>query len=415
MNKLCLMFPGQGSQYIGMGKALYDSYDIVKECFGEASEVLGLQLDKLCFQGDIEELTATENAQPAMLTVSYAAYQVLMKEIKCNPSVVVGHSLGEITALTCTGAISFADAIKITQQRGKLMGEVIGRRNGSMMAVLDMNEFELEEMCRRISSDDIQVSIANYNSPVQMVVSGHRKAVDKLKVELDSMKVRTAVLNVSAPFHTDIMYPAAVKLRKVLEQYSYHEFKWPVISNVTATPYEHREYIVSKLTNQVFQPVQWRKSIQYAINQDVDTFVEIGPQNVLRNLMSQIDRQKKAYSFCEIKDLDVIREAGIEAKPDGMGLITACLTTAVSTQNFNRDNEEYELGVVVPYKKIQEMKDKLQREGREPMKEQLKEALSHLNHILKTKKISDIERKHKINKILFHTNTAELLTLSDFD
>ncbi len=414
MNKLCLMFPGQGSQYIGMGKSLYDSYDIAKECFDEASEVLGLQLDKLCFSGDIEELTATENAQPAILTVSYVAYQVLMKEIKCNPSVVAGHSLGEITALTCTGAISFADAIKIAQQRGKLMGEVIGRGEGSMMAVLDMNEFELEEMCRRISSDDIPVSIANYNSPVQMVVSGHRKAVDKLKAELDSMNVRTAVLNVSAPFHTDIMYPAAIKLRKVLGEYSYHEFKWPVISNVTATPYEHREYIVSKLTNQVYQPVQWMKSIQYAINQDIDTFVEIGPKNVLRNLISQIDRQKKAYSFSEIKDLDVLKEAGIEAKPDGIGLITACLTTAVSTQNFNGDNEEYERGVVMPYRRIQEMKDRLQSEGREPAMEQLKEAVILVNNILKTKKVPDIERKRRINKILFQTNTADLLTLSDF-
>ena len=415
MSKLCLMFPGQGSQYIGMGKSLYDSYDIVKECFEEAGEVLGIKLDKLCFSGDIEELTATENAQPAILRVSYAAYQVLMKEIKCNPSVVAGHSLGEITALTCTGAISFADAIKIAQQRGKLMGEVIGRGEGTMMAVMDMNEFELEEMCRRISSSDLKVSIANYNSPVQMVVSGHRKAVEKLKAELDSMNVRTTVLNVSAPFHTDIMYPAALRLRKVLGEYSYHGFKWPVISNVTATPYEHRAYIVSKLTNQVYQPVQWLKSIQYAINQDIDTFVEIGPKNVLRNLISQIDRQKKAYSFSEIKDLDVLKEAGIEAKPNGIGLITACLTTAVSTQNFNWDNEEYERGVVMPYRRIQEMKDRLQSEGREPVMEQIKEAVSLLNHILKTKKVSDVERKSRINKILFQTNTAELLTLSDFD
>lgn len=415
MSKLCLMFPGQGSQYIGMGKSFYDSYDIAKECFDEASEVLGLQLDKLCFSGDINELTATENAQPAILTVSYVAYQVLMKEINCNPSIVAGHSLGEITALTCAGAISFVDAIKIVQQRGKLMGEVIGRGEGSMMAVSDMSEFELEEMCRRISSDDIPVSIANYNSPVQMVVSGHRKAVDKLKAELDSMNVRTVVLNVSAPFHTGIMYPVAIGLRKVLEEYSYHEFKWPVISNITATPYEHKEYIMPKLTHQVYQPVQWMKSIQYAINQDIDTFVEIGPKNVLRNLIPQIDRRKRAYSFSEIKDLDVLKEAGIEAKPDGMGLITACLTTAVSTQNFNWDNEEYEHGVVMPYRRIQEMKDRLQSEGREPVVEQIKEAVSLLNHILMTKKVPDIERKRRINKILFQTNTAELLTLSDIN
>ena len=132
-------------------------------------------------------------------------------------------------------------------------------------------------------------------------------------------------------------------------------------------------------------------------------------------MISQIDRQKKAYSFSEIKDLDVLKEAGIEAKPDGIGLITACLTTAVSTQNFNEDNEEYERGVVMPYRRIQEMKDRLQSEGREPVMEQIKEAVSLLNHILKTKKVPDIERKSRINKILFQTNTAELLALSDFD
>ncbi|MCX8132085.1 MAG: ACP S-malonyltransferase [Clostridia bacterium] len=414
MKKIALLFPGQGSQYVGMAKNLCDLYTEAREIFQEANETLGFDLKKLCFEGSMEELTKTENTQPALLTASVAAFRVYMKEIGIEPEFAAGHSLGEFSALCCAGGINFSDAVRIVRQRGKFMQEAVPVGLGGMAAVSGVDKSVIEDVCVRASINGKTVVVSNYNSPDQIVISGHSEAVKEAGEKLTSLGARIIPLKVSAPFHSPLMKPAAEKLMEEMGKYSYNELKFPVVSNVTAMPYPGSVSIIEYLSKQIVQPVRWQPSMEFVQKQGVELAIELGPQTVLRNLMKKNAPGIKTFSYDVDSDVQAAKKllssdgSGVEDIKQGMSVITKCIATAVSTKNSNWDEQEYQKGVVEPYRKMTNLRDELEKEGRQPTIEEVREALDMLKNVLNTKKVPASEQMERLNKILETTGTKDL-------
>lgn len=411
MKKVAFLFPGQGAQYVGMSKKICEMFPAAEQTFEEANDILGFNLQNLCFDGSMEELTKTENTQPAILTASVAAFRVFMKEIGVLPEYTAGHSLGEISALCCSGAIDFCDALRLVRQRGKFMQEAVPLGIGSMAAVSGIKQNLIEEECKRASDNGKLVVVSNYNSPDQIVISGYAESVKAVETNLKEKGARVIPLKVSAPFHSPLMKPAAEKLNEELKKYSYKDFKWPVLSNVTAKPYGQKENIIDYLTKQIVNPVRWQESMKYLEKQGVNLVVEMGPRTVLKNLMRRNIPGLKALSYDVETDMEKVKTAFSETKQspvNGMNVITKCIAIAVCTKNRNFNNDEYQKGVVESYRKIQTMKDELVKESAEPTVDQLKEALSLLRTIFVTKKVPAEEQTERFNEIFDGTGTREL-------
>jgi len=411
MSKLAFLFPGQGSQYVGMGKAMYDKYPLVKQIFEEANDILGYNISKICFEGGIEELTKTEITQPAILTVSFSAYQVYMKEIGITPVFCAGHSLGEYSALTCSGALKFSDALKIVSLRGRFMQEAVASDVGIMAAVDGIERDIVEKTCKSIyESEKSLIGIACFNSPKQIVVSGEKKSFEIFKEKLGIIGAKIVLLKVSAPFHSSMMCSAATKLNEVLVKYEYSDLNWPVISNVTAKPYFSKDDIVYNLLIQMTEPVRWQESIIYLHEQGVDVCVEMGPQSVLKDLMKQITNSIIVHPFESISSLADTRKVLLsnnfdEVKSNASKVIDRCLAIAICTQNNNWNSVEYYNGVIKPYKKMKEMKEIIEKSGCVPNIDQMREAIEILKTVFCTKKVPIEEQKERFNQILNETNT----------
>lgn len=301
--RFAVLLPGQGSQYVGMGKLLYEKFPLARELFAEASEVLKFSLSELCFNGDVIELTKTYNTQPALLTISYIMYRLYVKEKKLSPTVMLGHSLGELSALVCSEVISFAEGVALARDRGLYMHECGEKNPGAMLAVITPNFDEISRLCKEISSGGAVLEVANYNSENQVVVSGHAAAVEELKRRLKEKNIRSLPLNVSAPFHSSIMRPAADKLRARLSQISLRAPAVPIISNVSGQLYSSEDDISENLAAQVVRPVRWLQSIRTACELGVNLFVEVGPKSVLKNLNRNICSEVCSLSLDVEEDL----------------------------------------------------------------------------------------------------------------
>lgn len=414
MSKTVFLFPSQGSQYVGMGKSIYENFSAARRVFEEANDCLGIDLKELCFSGDLEELTKTENTQPAILTVSFAAYQVFMQEVGIQPDFCAGHSLGEITALTCSGAIRFHDAVKIVRQRGKFMQAASALGMGTMAAVTGVDKAVIVEECQKASEPGDLVVVSNYNSPEQIVISGHKNAVNRAANKLQEYGANVIFIKVSAPFHSPIMEQAALQLEEELKKYEYHSLKYPVISNVDAKAYADPGEIVSKLKAQMVMPVLWADTIKYLESQGVTQAFEIGPKNVLTNLMSKNTSRIQTYPFEKRDDIQTVQsklgrdEANSVPPKSDITVVTKCLAVAVCLKNRNWDNDEYQRGVVEPYRKVQQMQEKIESERRQPTVEEMKAALAMLLSVFETKKTPEKERVERINQILEQTGTQEL-------
>ena len=291
--KLAYLFPGQGSQSVGMGKELAERYPIARHTFDEADAALGYPLSQLCFDGPEDKLKLTEITQPAILTVSVAVFRVLMEHGAPAPSFVAGHSLGEYSAHVAAGTLSFADVVRTVRNRGKYMQEAVPVGVGAMAAVLGMKLEALEEVCKEASGDDITaVAPANINSLNQIVISGTAASVQRA-AELAKAKgaKRAILLPVSAPFHCALMRPAQEALAKDLHDLNFNDPQIPVIKNIDAQPTNKGSEAREALIQQVTGAVQWVKTIRFLLDEGVDTFVEVGPGKVLCGLVGQIEKE----------------------------------------------------------------------------------------------------------------------------
>jgi [acyl-carrier-protein] S-malonyltransferase len=419
MKKVALLFPGQGSQYIGMGKDLCDNYPVAYRTFEEANDILKYDIKKICLEGDMKKLTQTENAQPAILTTSIAAFRVYMQEVGVKPEFVAGHSLGEFSALACSDAFSFSDALNIVRERGRFMQEASVEGQGTMAAVKGISPNIVAAECKKISSLKNIVTVSNYNSPEQVVISGHQAAVAQMSKYFIKIGAQVIPLQVSAPFHSPLMHSAAVKLEKELHQYTFHQFMWPVISNVTALPYMELEQIIPNLTKQMTEAVQWQASMEFLEKQGIFGAIELGPKTVLKGLMQDITKNIQVFSY----DIHEDRERMIEIFSEKERLtekttssnlrnkatvLTRCLAIAVCTRNQNWNNDEYQKGVVEPYHKIQQLQDELEKEGKEPTVKQMTEALTMLRSVFNTKLVPVDEQIERLNQIFEETGTRHL-------
>jgi [acyl-carrier-protein] S-malonyltransferase len=302
MGKVAFMFPGQASQYPGMGKELAEKYPAARAVFDEADKALGFSISKMCFEGTEDELKLTANTQPAILTASVAAFRVL-EEKGIAPDYVAGHSLGEYSALVAVGSLKFVDAVKLVRKRGQYMQEAVAAGQGAMAAIMGLSPAVVQDACKRAAEGEV-CSAANLNSPEQTVISGNASAVKRaVEIASQSGAKRAVILPVSAPFHSALMMPAQEKLEKDLQTTAFAALQLPLVTNVDADTIRTGDEARSALIRQVSMTVRWEESMRMLLDEGVNTFVEVGPGRVLTGLMRQIERSVASLNVEDEKSL----------------------------------------------------------------------------------------------------------------
>ena len=301
--KVAFVFPGQGSQNVGMGKELCEQFEVAAEVFQEAEETLGFALRDLCFSGPESELKLTENTQPAILTTSIAALRVLESETPLRPDWVAGHSLGEYSALVCVGALEFRDAVRLVRERGRLMQQAVPPDEGGMGVVLGLEQDAVRSICQEASNGEV-VSPANYNGGGQVVIAGSKHAVERAIVLAKARGAKKVLdLPVSAPFHCDLMRPAAEGLKQLLSDVMVKPFSVGVVTNVEADVNRDFQRVKSLLTEQTVRPVRWEESIRRLDELGCQQVWEVGPGKVLRGLIKRISASLEVENFSTPQDL----------------------------------------------------------------------------------------------------------------
>ena len=300
-----LLFPGQGSQFVGMGLDLYNNYSIVKKIFTEADDKLGFKISKIILEGPDNELKLTKNTQPAILIVSYSIYKILKNEFNMDFNdykYFAGHSLGEYSALVCAGSLDFNDALYLLHERGKAMQEAVPVGKGAMLAVLGVSLEEINFFITKIETTQV-CEIANDNAYGQIIISGELNAIKKLQELLKTERKKTILLPVSAPFHCSLMKPAAEKMSNKINSVAFNNAYIEIITNVAAEPEKKAVNIKNLLIQQIYSKVRWRESILYMVNQGVNEFCEFGPGKVLTGLVKRITKSSKVTNINSNEDI----------------------------------------------------------------------------------------------------------------
>ena len=305
-----LIFPGQGSQTVGMGKELYKTFDIVKKIFKETDQKLNYPISKIIIDGPESELKLTQNTQPAILTISYSIFKLITEEFNVDIKDVkyfAGHSLGEYSALVSSNSLIFSDAAYLLHERGKAMQEAVPEGKGSMLAVMGLKLVELEKYIAEINKEKGVCEIANDNSDGQVILSGNKPALDEINLILKKNKKRSIFLPVSAPFHSSLMSPAAKNMESKINNTNFKNPSVELISNVTAEPVQDSEEIKNLLIKQIYSKVRWRESVLFMINSGVSEFIEIGPGKVLSGLVKRISDKVLTKSINSVDDIKSLK------------------------------------------------------------------------------------------------------------
>ncbi|GKS13147.1 hypothetical protein YDYSY3_41470 [Paenibacillus chitinolyticus] len=401
LNKHAIWFPGQGSQRVGMGKTLSERHPVVKATMEEANEALGMRLDSLMYEGPITELTRTDNAQPAILALGVAMYRVYSREWGYLPAMAAGHSLGEITALTCAGAITFPDALRLVRRRGELMQGAAAAGIGAMAAVNGPNPGVVAKVCLEISAGCTDgsriVVVSNMNSERQTVISGHKEAVHEASEILSAHGAAVIPLQVSAPFHSPLMAPAAAQFAEVLSRVSFGEMDFPVVSSLTGLPYGNTAEIEGMLARGLTDPVNWPAVLAFQKSIGVAAAVELGPGNVLKRLAPADGL--RVFAFDDKEDEAHLVDASRQTDAYSIDLLNRCLAIATCVRNRNWNAAEYEQGVVSPYRGVQQLADRLRETGEQVAEAHVRQALAMLESVFRTKGTSAEEQERRLARL----------------
>jgi len=405
VKKIAILFPGQGAQYVGMGKTFAANFKVAARVYEEANDALGCKLDDIIFGGDMNQLTASEVAQPAILATSYASFCVYMQEIGIEPAYLAGHSLGEITALVATGAMAFKDALLVARQRGRLMQKGFEQKKGHMAVVMGVVPEKLTRILEEINGKECFAAISCFNSPGQLLVAGQKKAFQALKKKVaqingEFIPYRMIAMKVDAPFHSQLMKFIEKDIKEEIAKYKFSPFKYDVISNITAQPYRSHDEVADNLVRQLTYPIRWQQTMEYLDSQKVSLAIDMGPQFVLRSLVKETLTRMAAYSY-DIKE-DVLRLKSLFHLYASKLIkkIELCLNTAASAPNKTCwESSDYLNNVIVPYRKIEHTLMELEQDGKTPARLHLEETKSLLTQILKAKGLSKIEQTELLTVI----------------
>ena len=309
MGKIAVIFPGQGSQYIGMGLDFYQNYQVAKHIFTTADNILNDSLTKVIFTGPDDELKLTVNTQPAILLTSLAIWEVVREELGLKVDYLAGHSLGEYSALAAAGSISIAEALQLVRKRGRYMEEAVPAGEGTMAAIMGMEQDELTKLCAEVTAEGYSVELANINTPNQIVISGTKNGVEIAGERAKEQGARRVIpLSVSGPFHSRLMQPAKEQLAQAVENAAIQDARIPVVTNVTALPETSAEEIKNNLIKQVVSPVQWTNSVEWLVEAGVDTFIEVGPGKVLSGLVKKIAKEVQVFAIEDLASYSTFKE-----------------------------------------------------------------------------------------------------------
>lgn len=401
LSKVALVFPGVGSQHTQMAKSFYDNSVVAKKTFEEASDILNIDMQEICFSSEKkEELNQIDLSQLTLFTASMAIFHVFQQELGIKPAFCLGHSLGEYTALCVSGAYTFSDGLQLIKQRSEIIREALTSCDGTMMWVINLHSSVVEQVCTELSNEREQVYVSAYDNLTQSSISGNTALIRKVAEELERKGAIVYPLRMSGPFHSPLMAPVAEKMKDVFKNYTFQDLRYPVISNHNATLYAGKESIGENLTRQLVSPIRWRESIAFLTEHEVQMAFEIGPKDILKFLIKKNTSSIIPYAFNEYRLIEDIKNKWLISLEEGLAVIGRCLKTAVTTKNCNPNLYDYQTGVVKPYQEVEALYEQLERSGEQPTAEQIKVALKMVDSVLKTKQVPFSLKERVLTQIL---------------
>lgn len=400
-SKVALVFPGVGSQHTMMVKSFYDHAKIARETFEEASDVLHLDMQGLCFsQEKRKELDQTDLSQLSLFTSSMAVFRVFQQEIGITPDYCLGHSLGEYSALCASNAFSFSAGLQLVKHRSEIIREVLTSCDGTMMWVINLDCQVVEQVCEEFSNGSERVYVSAYDTHSQCSISGHNALIRTVAQELEQRGAIVYPLKMSGPFHSPLMAQAAEKMSVFLKTYSFQELRYPVIANHNAQPYTGKESIVKNLSNQLMSPIRWRESIRHLVEAQTKMAFEIGPKDVLKFLIKKNTSSIIPYSFNEYNLIEDIKSKWLITSDQALSVVGRCLRAAVTTKNYNTDPDAYQVGVVRPYQEIEALYERMESTEEHPSLGDIQRAIDRVDMILTMKQVSADVKQKQMEQIL---------------
>ena len=398
--KIAFVFPGVGSQYSGMCESLYSNFKIFKDTIDEASDILHTDMsDLMLAENKAKSLSELTNAQCALVAAGYATFRVFMSELGILPDYCMGHSLGEYSALCCAGMISYSDALNLVTTRGKIITEASKKLNGTMVWVVNVQAETVNNLCAEVRAEGMEVYVSAYDSSTQTAISGSKEAIEHIAPLLEKLGAIMYPLKLSGPFHSPLMQEAAAKMQKELENCTYSEGNFKVVANYNAKPYEGFQQIPDYLMKQLVNPIHWKQSLDFLIEQNVIHTVEMGPKSVLKFLIEQNTNKIVPFSLNEARNVEELTDKLVVNSDSFISIIGECLGTVVSSRNYIPDNPNYEQEVVKPYNTIKSIYDDSSKHE-DIQKDTVRQVISSTGKILEAKKIPAVVIDQKLDKIL---------------